>query len=295
MLAWSQTRFFFTLAVAALLVMEPVSWMTAPIQGGCLVNPENYAAYYSGENHCPTFHVFLIAVATPAWDHFGDPNWVIADFTAVLAFSTICLWAITWRASIRQSRDMEASIGVGEAANRLNREIAIASRRAWVTIEDVKLIHPTKFAEDGIVFRVQLTTRNLGQTPATNVEVVLESYFDENKLENFVDVQQRFIARLRAQPVELGQLLFPNDTDTYRQLWADGVEKMGAAIRTLPTGRKTLGFTILIGVSYRIVGDNAAHITYHQHGMLNVPIETAIQEGRLVDLPRQPFIAGIAD
>jgi hypothetical protein len=294
MLAWSQTRFFVTLAVAALLVMEPVSWITVSIPG-CIVKPENYAAYYSYPNHCPTFHVFLVELVARVFEHFGDPNWVIADFTAVLAFSTICLWLVTWRASVRQSRDMEASIGVGEAANRLNREIAIASRRAWVTIEDVKLIHPTKFAEDGILFRVQLTTRNLGQTPATNVEVALESYFAENKLENFLDVQQRFMARLRAQPIELGQLLFPNDTNTYRQRWADGVEKMGAAIRTLPTGRKTVGFTIFIGVTYRIVGDNAAHITYHQHAMLNVPIGTAIQEGQLVDLPREPFIAGVAD
>jgi hypothetical protein len=116
MLAWSQTRFFVTLAVAALLVMEPVSWITAPIPGGCLVKPENYAPYYSGHDYCPTFHIFLIDLATRVFRHFGDPNWVIADFTAVLAFSTICLWAVTWRASIRQSRDMEASIAVATRA-----------------------------------------------------------------------------------------------------------------------------------------------------------------------------------
>jgi hypothetical protein len=130
MFAWSQTRLLFTLAVAVLIVMEPVSWMTAAIPG-CIVNPESYGAYYPNHNQCPTFHVFLIVGVARVLEHFGDPNWVIADFTVILALSTICLWVVTWRASVRQSRDMEASIAVAlKAAN-----AADLSARAAIGVE----------------------------------------------------------------------------------------------------------------------------------------------------------------
>jgi hypothetical protein len=167
MLAWSQTRFFVTLAVAALLVMEPVSWITANIPG-CIVNPENYAAYYGDQNHCPTFHVFLIALAARAGDHFGDPNWVIADFTAVLAFSTICLWVGTWRASVRQSRDMEASIGV--AADTAKRQL-----RAYITVTGVKIL----YAGSDVKYKPNIRVRykNVGQTPAYDVKTKFKSSY----------------------------------------------------------------------------------------------------------------------
>ena len=50
-----------------------------------------------------------------------------------------------------------------------------AGRRAWVSIEDVKLIHPTTFTTEGVVFAVMVRLKNLGQTPATRVVVTIES------------------------------------------------------------------------------------------------------------------------
>jgi hypothetical protein len=165
MSAWSQTRFFVTLAIAVLIVMEPVSWITAPIPGGCIVNPENYAAYYSGHDDCPTFHVFLIDLAIRVFRHFGDPNWVIADFTAVLAFSTICLWAVTWRASIRQSRDMEASIAVAaksaEAA-KLQADILFAVESSVFDFAGFKLVE--YLYPDGLDGR-EVSGRDPAKTP----------------------------------------------------------------------------------------------------------------------------------
>jgi hypothetical protein len=103
MLAWSQTRLLITLGIATLLLMEPVSWLTADISS-CIVNPENYGAYYANGNHCPTFHVFLLKCLARVLEHLGDPNWVIADFTVVLALSTIGLWVITWQVGRRQEK-----------------------------------------------------------------------------------------------------------------------------------------------------------------------------------------------
>jgi hypothetical protein len=191
MLAWSQTRFFFTLAVAALLVMEPVSWITAPIPGGCLVNPEEYAAYYNGHNDCPTFHVFLVDLTVRVFRHLSDPNWVIADFTVVLAFSTLSLWAVTWRASIRQSRDMEASIDVADRAARaaeLSAQASIGLQLPRLVVHAMSMYMPgqphgtyqpftTNYRRGAPPewFQVGVQIDNIGKTNAMVVEHCMET------------------------------------------------------------------------------------------------------------------------
>jgi hypothetical protein len=94
LLNWSQPRLLSTLAVWIAIAMEPVSWMTSQVPP-CMVNPENYSNYYAEHQECPTFHVFLIKFTTAILEKLGDPNWVIAIFTVVLASSTIGLWIAT--------------------------------------------------------------------------------------------------------------------------------------------------------------------------------------------------------
>jgi len=213
----------------------------------------------------------------------------IAVLTGVLAFSTIGLWVTAILAGRKQSRDMVASIAAAEAANKINREIMIASRRAWLSIDDAKLKHPTAFAADGITFAVNITVKNHGQTPATSVFVKFESYFPKSSSEKFAAAESRFKAQLRAHPIELGDLLFPQDTLIQGQTWWADVA--GAPIGTPPSDV----FIIFIGVSYRIAGDKAAHITHHAHSTLIAPVGTAVPLGSLIDLPRMPFAAGEAD
>lgn len=180
-------------------------------------------------------------------------------------------------------------------ANRLNREVAVNDRRAWLSIEDVKLEHPTRFTEDGIVFVLSATAKNVGRTPAKNVDISFESYFPEGNTERFPDAERGFIDRLRKQPVELGSILFPDDTFVLRQTWGDGLDRMKNAITARPSGERKLGFTIFVGVSYRIMGDDSVHITYHPHSLLNVPVGAAIAEDKPLDLPPMPYLAGEAD
>jgi hypothetical protein len=173
MLAWSETRFLLTLAVAALLVMEPVSWITAPIPGGCIVNPEEYAAYYDGHNNCPTFSVFLVAQAVRVFTHFANPNWVVADFTVVLAVSTIGLWLVTWQASVRQSRDMEASITVAKQSADAALRVAENAERALHSLE-IPRVFPVNLnfsvLEDVSLApyktEISISLKNFGRSPA---------------------------------------------------------------------------------------------------------------------------------
>jgi hypothetical protein len=173
MLAWSETRLLLTLAVAALLVMEPVSWITAPIPGGCIVNPEEYAAYYDGHNYCPTFRVFLVAQAVRVLTYLADPSWVVADFTVVLAVSTIGLWFVTWRASVRQSRDMEASIAVAKQSADAALRVAENAERALHSLE-IPRVFPVNMSfdveEDAFHAPqrtgISISLKNFGRSPA---------------------------------------------------------------------------------------------------------------------------------
>jgi hypothetical protein len=81
----------------------------------------------------------MLAFVTRVLEYFGDPNWVIADFTVVLAFSTIGLWIVTWRSGVRQSRDMEGAIAAALAANEIGQKNMITDQRAWVTVGDLKI------------------------------------------------------------------------------------------------------------------------------------------------------------
>src|ERR1700726_1534827 len=86
------------LLIAWLVSLEPVSWLTSRIPP-CIVNAENYGGYYTEKQECPTFHVFLIELASRIFEKLGDPAWatvtatiVIAAFTGTLWWSTRKLW-----------------------------------------------------------------------------------------------------------------------------------------------------------------------------------------------------------
>ena len=163
---------------------------------------------------------------------------VVAIFTAILAIATIRLWNSTAelaRFAEQQASDMKASIAAAEAANVLNKQNIVASRRAWVSIDDVKLRYPTKFSEEEIVFGVNVTVKNHGQTPANSVWIEFESHFIEDPSVSFQDAQKQFKAKLRVCPIFFGQLLFPNETFTQGQVWADGPDKIKDTVRGGPT------------------------------------------------------------
>lgn len=221
----------------------------------------------------------------------ADETQRLADYTRILTIITGFVFA----AAIGQIALFFWQLRLIAAESISNRANFIAGRRAWVSIESVKLKPDTKITEEGIFFGVEVLVKNLGQTPAMGVWVETESYFMENNPETFADGERRFKNTLRTFPGELGHILFPGDTLTQGYSWSDGVDKIKNSIRTAPTGEKKIGFNIFVGVRYGIVGETARHITYHAHGMLNVPIPTTLHQGQFIDLPPQIFLPGEAD
>lgn len=135
------------LVVIYLLILEATSWLFRTMPG-CLVNPQNYGAYYAEHQECPTFHVFLIKLFARIFEIFGRPEWVVAIFTAVLAFATYFLW----RATVRLVRGAEKT--------------AERQLRAYVLGNGGSIrIFQANDGNRGLEAHYEL--KNFGQTPAT--------------------------------------------------------------------------------------------------------------------------------
>ncbi len=291
-----ERRFFILCLLSFIMFAEGSSWMTAGGLGPCLVRPE-HSQSASNDNslrNCPTFLAGTLLVfgrATDLLRHDDNDKVVVAMFTVVLAISTIGLWLATinlWRAGERQ-------ISAVEVANRISRENMIGARRAWLSVENVKLIHPTRFAEDGFLLRVEATVKNLGQTPATSVRLDFESYYAIENIENFPAANERVLSRSRKSPKQLGTAIFPQDTLVQREMWDDEQKKIEKSINILPDGKRTAALMVFVTVSYLVVGDEKRHVTHHAHGLLNIPIGTEVADGQAILLAPEPFIAGEID
>jgi hypothetical protein len=100
----------------------------------------------------------------------------LAIFTLVLAFSTIGLWIVTWRSSVRQSREMRASIKAAEdtaVAAQINAEAARKSSEAVLRHERPYVFpsHERIATRDDGSIVVRYGVRNFGRTPAIIREV----------------------------------------------------------------------------------------------------------------------------
>ena len=238
----------------------------------------------AGHKECATYYIAFVAL----WEIGKGLSWISPAVTAIATgFIAWFTWTL-WQSSEKSWLASRRSADIAERA-------LIASNRAWLSIEDVKLIHPTKIAEDKIIFRVSATIKHHGETPATSVWMAFESYFIEENETPFIAAQEQFRAKLRGHWSQMGESLFKSDTFTMCQLWADGPDKIKKAITTRPSAERRANFTIFIGVSYRVVGDQQAHITQYAYSMLNVLVGTEIPQGKEIDLPRQPFLAGQID
>lgn len=194
------------------------------------------------------------------------------------------------RDTLQANRD---AVDVAREANRL----AADSRRAWLSIEEASLTFPTELTEDYFVMTPRTRVKNLGDVPATSVEVRFQAHFFKGSEQSHSDAEASFARGLRTHPVELGQILFPQEDFTSRETRQYGKTVTGADITTRPSGeRKHGGFSIFVGVTYRFVGGgDAVHISYREYAMLNVPVGTKLNEGQELSLSPMPFKSGHAD
>lgn len=221
-------------------------------------------------------------------------RWTAALFAATVGL--IMATGVLGYFGLQQSRDMKASITAAEAANKLNQEISILHRRAWLDIVEAQLVWPSGFLEDRFVYKIQYQIENFGQTLARNVEIDIMTCYLENNVETLQIAKEKALTKARQVPIELGSTLFPNDKNARGSLsFVDGPDKFLGAMRNSPDGSRKFNVEIFITVSYRVDGDNTPHITQYIYSLLNIPIPTTIPEGRQIELKPMPFLAAVID
>jgi hypothetical protein len=113
------------------------------------------------------------------WSNFlcsvNGSDYALAVFTFLLFVSTGLLWYVTERSlahaqidSERQARDMQKSLGISKQAA----DAAIAGQRPWLQLI-VKLDGSFGLKEEGIWPGISVRVKNVGNSPATHVQVAV--------------------------------------------------------------------------------------------------------------------------
>jgi hypothetical protein len=108
------------------------------------------------------------------------PSWVrwmttktaddpIALFTLVLTLSTVGLWIVTWRSGIEQGMLTRRALAESRRSANIAERAFIADERAWLKIEVLTEYAALSF-DGGARYSVGLWLRNIGRTPALNIE-----------------------------------------------------------------------------------------------------------------------------
>lgn len=181
---------------------------------------------------------------------------------AIVALATIVVAAFTIRLKNAADRQWQVS-----------EKAIIASQRAWLSIDKVWLKEPTAFKDNGITIAIDVRVSNLGNSPATNVWVMPESWFVKGPKHG--DVKQGLIDRLRKHgKIPVGRALFPQENFTYGHIWHVPPEVFQASVSARDDNSLRVGLSILVGVSYLIAGDEEPHVTLCEFGMLNTRMGT---------------------
>jgi hypothetical protein len=286
-------------------ILEIVSRLQSKAPLCILMSEEKHPGDKAGDQTCAAFSEGIARGARFVWENATHDN-VIAFGTALIAVFTYTLYRSTtklWegserqlnhfeRAAKRQERETAASIAAAQEANEISRSAQVASRRAWLTLEDATLAADSRFLEEGMILKTRVTAKNLGQTPATFAEINFAAHFTTTKTP-YPQAVDKFKARLKqfAASRFSGQIIFPGDVYIRQLLWDVGKDDI--TIRTRDTdGAKFIDFMIFIGISYQIAGDSNPHITFFPYELLNVPVVYVVPTDR--KLQPAPFLPGEA-
>jgi hypothetical protein len=112
-------------------------------------------------------------------------DWLLAAFTLALVIFTRRLYQATAglftetaglrEAAAEQSRDMKASIAAANEANLISRDSLHAAQRPWISEESAPA-SDLAWGDDGCSVTIATTIKNVGLTPAQNVDISVRIY-----------------------------------------------------------------------------------------------------------------------
>jgi len=130
-----------------------------------------YTPYYQ-QNHKTNSTPHSVAAKVSTDERLAEYTLWLAILTGVLALSTIALWIVTWRAGIRQSHDMQASIA-------LARQEFISTHRPKLVVRELLMLETEGTGDPGITVRYVIA--NIGAGNARIVESWVEVQFSRDR------------------------------------------------------------------------------------------------------------------
>lgn len=120
-----------------------------------IINPKNYTSEAQpSKNTAP-----VVAEETEAQTNrrIADYNRTLDFLTFFLVLANVALWLVTWRSSVRQSRDMRAALGHAE-------DTAELQLRAYVFPDNINLVQRTDPLTQKNRWFIQVAWKNTGST-----------------------------------------------------------------------------------------------------------------------------------
>jgi hypothetical protein len=158
-----------------------------------------------------------------------------------------------------------------EEANRINREVLIASQRAWVRVVDAKIgSQPLRFDGNGASASIAFTIENIGNAPALNISVHPSLVVLKSGGPFPFQVQKEKCEAIRRSGFG-GFTLFPNETHPNVVGLKEFAFSVNASKRDVDEGRsaspggKYIGMHIVGCIDYTFPSDSIAH---HQTGFI---------------------------
>jgi hypothetical protein len=173
----------------------------------------------------------------------------------------------------------------------LSRSQFVASQRAWLTFEEVKVVPPTKFSTTkGADIRLEIKVKNIGNTPATKIEFGIADCFNQECWPG----RNLLAERLRSGDTITQIVLFPNDFVTQARVLSIPPDKLRVVKQ--PGDRTEIWIDMSVGVGYAIGGDAKRHVTAYRYGV--IPIQMPSEERTVagpVSLSPSPLFDSIVD
>lgn len=196
------------------------------------------------------------------------------------------------RASAKlQHRQAKASTEAMLEANR----IAIDDRRAWISIEDIKISEPTVFDQGGMRLTLMFTVKNVGRMPAINVfpsytvrsgRIVNHGVRREAHREFCEEIRNRLEGRAH------GYMMFPGQIRDMGLVVTMSREEIDEDIQNsmrVPDLPDVIQPIVLGCISYQITGSDEMHQTGFGCELYDKDDESMAISGNLVRVDDQPI------
>jgi hypothetical protein len=225
---------------------------------------------------------FLWRAGTRLW-HWIDHN----DKVLVVLFTGAIFVVTWWLAKVTKGLFVQTkSIAEDSKAT------MIESRRAWVSIEEVRLMQHSAFDMNGAGVKIGAIVKNCGQTPATHVWVSIHHYFLRGDFQKIFDGHK---VSLKAPHPGLGVVLFPSKPFPFYQEFGITSEECKAAAMATMDGKHIFSSAVFVGVSYKISGDDSTHFTCQQFALPQIQVPFVVTSEMGTQLGAMPIPNGEAN